>query len=60
MWKSSTILIDQTYPFGGVSDPGTQKHLVRKKLNKTEGQLEKTKILALLKHECLIKLEGLQ
>jgi hypothetical protein len=51
--------MDQLYPFGAVADP-TQKHLVRKKLNKAEGQLEKTKILASLKHECLIKLEGLQ
>jgi hypothetical protein len=59
MWKSQTILMDQLYPFGAVADP-TQKHLVRKKLNKAEGQLEKTKILASLKHECLIKLEGLQ
>jgi hypothetical protein len=60
MWKSPTILMDQAYPFGAVTDPTAQKHLVRKKLNKTEGQLEKTKILASLKHECLIKLEGLQ
>jgi hypothetical protein len=60
MWKSSTILMDQIYPFGGVSEISTQKPLIRKKLNKSEGQLEKTKILASLKHECLIKLEGLQ
>lgn len=60
MWKSPTILMEQVYPFGAVADPGTQKHLVRKKLNKSEGQLEKTKILASLKHECLIKLEALQ
>jgi len=60
MWKSSTILMDQKYPFGVVTDPSPQKPLVRKKLNKAEGQLEKTKILASLKHECLIKLEGLQ
>ncbi len=60
MWKSPTIVMDHAYPFGVAIDPTSQKHLVRKKLSKNEGQLEKTKILASLKHECLIKLEGLQ
>jgi hypothetical protein len=60
MWKCPTIVMEQTYPFGAAPDPHGQKPLVRKKLNKAEGQLEKTKTLASLKHECLIKLEGLQ
>jgi hypothetical protein len=61
MWKGPTILMEQVYPFGGMSDPtNTQKHLVKKKLLRGDEQLEKTRILASLKHDSLIRLESLQ
>lgn len=31
--------MDQTYPFGVITDTSSQKHFVRKKLGKSEGQL---------------------
>lgn len=58
MWNGPTIFMENNYPFGSVTD-SSQKHLVKRKLNRGEGQMEKTKILSSLKHECLIKLEGL-
>ena len=58
MWKNTPVLIEHFYPFTPAEPQ--QKPTVRKRLNKAEGELEKTKLLASLKHDCLIKLEGLQ
>jgi hypothetical protein len=52
--------MDQGYPFGAAPNANPQKCLVKRKLLKTESQLEKTKVLALLKHDCLIKLQSLE
>lgn len=52
--------MDQGYPFGATPNANPQKYLVKRKLLKTESQLEKTKVLALLKHDCLIKLQSLE
>lgn len=58
MWKNTVILIEHAYPF--TPPEPQQKYTLRKKLGKADGELEKTKLLASLKHDCLIKLEGLQ
>ncbi len=39
MSKCPTILMDYLYPFGAISDHQAEKHLVKKKLSKAEGQL---------------------
>ena len=58
MWKNTVIICDHLYPFTP-AEPQL-KYTLRKKLSKADGELEKTKVLASLKHDCLIKLEGLQ
>ncbi len=61
MWKGPTILMEHVYPFGGLGDPSNpQKHLVKKKMVRGDEQLEKTRVLASLKHDALIRLESLQ
>lgn len=53
--------MDTIYPFGALPE-GTlgTRHLVRKKIAKNDKQLEKARLLAGLKHDCLIKLENAQ
>lgn len=53
--------MDTIYPFGALPEGGLgPRHLVRKKIAKNDKQLEKARLLAGLKHDCLIKLENAQ
>ena len=58
MWEGPIIAMDTLYPFGAVADPNAPKHLVRKKISKTDKFLEKAQLIVSLKHECLIKLQS--
>lgn len=58
MWKTTPTVIEHLYPFAPAEHQ--QKPALRKKLGQADGELEKTKVLASLKHDCLIRLEGLQ
>lgn len=54
MWKGPTLAMDLHYPFL----PAEKKHLVKKRMAKTEKQVERARLLASLRHDCLIKLES--
>ena len=57
MWKGPTINMEGSYPFGALSEQQlASKHLVRRKIPKNDQQLEKARVQAHLKHDCLIKL----
>lgn len=58
MWKKQSLLIEKDYPFGLVNNTEAQKYCAKKKLLRGEGHLEKTKILSTLKHDSLMKIEG--
>lgn len=61
MWRGPLITMEGSYPFGELSEQqvGT-KHLVRKRIPKNDKQLDKARVQAHLKHDCLIKLESAQ
>lgn len=59
MWKGPTLLMESLFPFGALHDhPNPPKHLIRKKIPRNDKLLEKARVLATLKHDCLIKLES--
>ena len=60
MWKGPIVPMEEKYPFGELSNPPPEKHLVRKKIPNNDKQLEKARVQAHLKHDCLIKLESAQ
>lgn len=58
MWKGPTVLMESQYPFFPPENAELGKHLVKKKIPKTDRHLERARTLAGLKHDCLIKLES--